>query len=209
MEKYLEEVRQGISVLNASIVENEINKIKNELTLSIEKGMNENEILKNYPSAKDKIREILQNNGLNSGKNNFFVEKFQELFRVINKVVDVMSKNDLKSNAKIISDILILIILICLLKIPFILVRNVGDSLISYINFPLALKIWGIAIEFVYIIVGIMVFINVFTKWFNKLKVNPNAKVKEKVVSEMPKEKENVKMGEDLTSISLEDKSQK
>ena len=209
MEKYLEEVRQGISVLNASIVENEINKIKNELTLSIEKGMNENEILKNYPSAKDKIREILQNNGLNSGKNNFFVEKFQELFRVINKVVDVMSKNDLKSNAKIISDILILIILICLLKIPFILVRNVGDSLISYINFPLALKIWGIAIEFVYIIVGIMVFINVFTKWFNNLKVNPNAKVKEKVVSEMPKEKENVKMGEDLTSISLEDKSQK
>ena len=202
MDKYLEEIKSYLEILDKSTVEKEINNIKNVLEQNMRDGKKFEEL--NLVSAKEQAKIILKSYNINSeivlNKSNFFKRKGKELISAFNHLLDIMSKNDFKANLKIVFDILVLLVFISLVKIPFIAIRNIGESLLQNIDFPLAYDIWGIAIEIVYIIVAIMIFINVFPKWFKKLKpVNNSNKVKKEVVVETKK------IGNDLESISLTD----
>ncbi len=200
MDKYLNEIKSYLEVLDRSIVDKEINNIKNVIEQHMNNGKKFEDL--NLVSAKDQAVEILKSYNINSEiilrKENFFKRKASELGSAFNHLMDIMSKNDLKANLKIILDIIVLLVFISLVKIPFIAIRNIGESLLQNINFPLAYNIWGFVIEVVYIIVAVMIFINVFPKWFKKLKPSNNSnKIKKEVVVE------NKKIGNDLESISL------
>lgn len=116
--------------------------------------------------------EILHDHGINgeyihqlsmkSGLKSFIIK--------IHDVIMQMSKNSWKENMKVFGDILILIILICLLKIPFIFVRNLGENLFTALSFPLGVTILYFAIEVIYIFVAIIVFVNIFSVWYEKKK---------------------------------------
>ncbi len=204
MDKYLEEIKSYLEILDKSAVEKEINNIKKVLEQNMSDGKKFEEL--NLVSAEEQAKIILKSYNINSeivlNKSNFFKRKGKELISAFNHLLDIMSKNDFKANLKIIFDMLVLLIFISLVKIPFIAIRNIGESLLQNIDFPLAYDIWGFAIEMVYIIVAIMIFINVFPKWFRKLKPFNNKKVKKEVVVE------NKKIGNDLESISLTDNNE-
>ena len=89
-----------------------------------------------------------------------------------------MSKNDLKSNAKIVLDILILIAFVAILKIPFIVVQNLGDSLLSYLAIPVISDIWSLLMDLIYIVVAVIVFINIFQKYFKNIQSDKKATLK-------------------------------
>ena len=93
------------------------------------------------------------------------------MFEGIHNIVESMSHNSKKENIKIIIDLLVLIFFICLIKIPFILIRNLGESVFTIVEIPYALEIWSLIIDIIYIIVAIMVFINIFTKWLKNLEI--------------------------------------
>ena len=202
MDKYLGDIKSYLSVLDENTINKELENIKKVIENSINDGKKFEEL--NLVSAKEQAIIILKSYNINSDlvikKENFFVRKGKELVDAFNYLINIMEKNTLKANLKIVFDILVLLIFISLVKIPFIAVRNVGESLLQNIDFPIAFNIWGITIEIVYIIVAIMIFINVFPKWFKNLK--PTVKQKEENVK---KEVviENKKMGNDLESISL------
>ena len=63
----------------------------------------------------------------------------------------------------------ILIVFIALLKIPFIAIENIGDGLFEVLNSPTVLTIWSFVIDVVYLIVALMAFMNIFTRWFKNL----------------------------------------
>ena len=183
-EEFFKKVEEKLDVLDKEVLESEINIYREVIKNQKQQGANEEDIIKAFGSIEEIQRKILKKHGINPDKvlktKNFFAEKFEELFEVIHRVVEVMSKNTLKENVKIILDLLILIVLICLIKIPFILVRNLGDSLIAYLEMPVVSDIWAIIIDLIYIIVAVIVFMNIFTKWFKKLKVNKTQKLKGK-----------------------------
>ena len=187
MDKLLDEVKGYLKVLDEEIVVKEIERLR----ASLKDCDNVN--------AQDIAKDILKKYGVNSEvifkKDNFVKKKVKDLVGAFNHLLDIMGKNDLKSNLKIIFDILLLLVFISLCKIPFIVVRN----LLSYINLSFIYDIWDLVIEFVYIIVAVMIFINVFPKWFKNLKPG---KIKENVSKEV---KEPEKMGNDLESIVLTD----
>ena len=191
MDKLLDEVKGYLKVLDEEIVVKEIEGLR----ASLKDCDNVN--------AQDIAKDILKKYGVNSEvifkKDNFVKKKVKDLVGAFNHLLDIMGKNDLKSNLKIIFDILLLLVFISLCKIPFIVVRNLGESLLSYINLSYIYDIWDLVIEFVYIIVAVMIFINVFPKWFKNLKPG---KIKENVSKEV---KEPEKMGNDLESIVLTD----
>ena len=199
MDKYLEEIKSYLTILDEETINKELDNIKNVL---LSKGKFEE---LNLVSPKEQASIILKSHNINPDivlkKHKGIKNKFKEIGESFNNLVNIMSKNDLKANLKIILDIIILLFFVSLVKIPFIAIRNIGESLLQNINFPLGYDIWGFAIEVVYIIVAIMIIINVFPKWFKNLKPsNNNSKVvKQEVVVETKK------MGNDLESISLTD----
>lgn len=199
-EKYFQTIQNNLNVFKETEVKTIITDLENEYNRLAKEDKNEETIIKKMPSVEDVIKKAYDEHGLNYQKvnknNNIFKRKLEELFSIINHMVEVMSKNDFQSNMKIIVDIVILILFICLIKIPFILVRNLGESVLQYFKTPIFLNIWGLVIDIAYIIIAIMIFINIFTKWFKDIKntFNENKKAEPK------------KLGKELTSITLEEK---
>ena len=198
MDKYLEEIKSYLNILDEETINKELDNIKNVI---LSKGKFED---LNLVSPKEQASIILKSHNINPDivlkKKKGFKNKFKEIVDDFNGLLNIMSKNDLKANLKIIFDVIILLLFVSLAKIPFIAIRNVGESLLQNIDFPLGYDIWGFTIEVVYIIIAIMIIINVFPKWYKNLKPSNNSKkVNKEVVVETKK------MGNDLESISLTD----
>ena len=193
-EEFIKKLRDRLEIFEESVIDEEVNYYLEQIEKQKDQNLEEEQIIASFGDL-DKIKKnIFKKHGINPSKvlkkEGFIYKKFEELFQVIHRVVDSMSKNSFQENLKILFDLLILIVFICLLKIPFILVRNLGDSLFAYVSIPLISEIWGIIIDLVYIVVAVMVFVNIFTKWFKNLKVTKKIK------------------GKALDSISLEDSKQ-
>jgi len=169
----------------------------------------QNKILSSYENGEirnlEEIqKEIFLSHGINPDKviKKGFYKKLEELCFVIRRVIDVMSKNEMKENAKIVLDFLVLLFLICLIKLPFLFIENILESLILPFGIPYVITILSVALELVYIVIALVVFINIFTKWFKNLKIKDRVSKK----SENNFKSVDVKLkGESLEAISLED----
>ena len=103
-------------------------------------------------------------------------DKKESVFkRFYNELLDlstVFKNGDGKKKLSIIGDLLFLVLITCILKIPFIFVRDLGDNLIeTMINGNMAvLSIWGLALELIYAVVALSFFFKTFEKWMKNLK---------------------------------------
>lgn len=169
----LQEFKNGLQIFEESYQQTKVMELDEKITKLVKAGKKEDEVLSNFDVSK-LIEEVYLENHLifsKQKKNNFFSKKYDSVFEVIRHVIEVMSKNSVKANMKIIFDIMILIFLVSILKIPFILIRDLGISLLDFFAIPLINNIWVLLIEIVYIIIAVIVFLNIFKKWFEKLKI--------------------------------------
>ncbi len=100
-------------------------------------------------------------------KNNFL----KTYYNLLMNLKDIFIKSDNKKRVSLIKDVLILLLITCLIKIPLIFIRDIGDNLISKfldnnLNF---LAVWGLLIEIIYIIVALSFFIKTLIKWVEQL----------------------------------------
>lgn len=193
-EEFASRLETSLDIFEDSVKKQEIENYLKKIEEREKNGESEEEIIKSFGTITEITETILKSHGINpkklSKKNSFIYKQFEELFQVIHHVIDEMSKNDFQNNLKIILDLLILIAFICLLKIPFILVRNLGDSLITNLNITFMSGIWGLIVDIIYIIVALVVFMNIFNKYFKNIKAKKSNKIK----------------GKELESINLEKK---
>ncbi len=205
-EVFFENLKKSLNILTNEAVAEEIQYYKNLLNEKRNEGNMESDLLKIFGSVNSVRDTIYFKRGIDSKKisqkKGFFYRQFEELFETIRHVVDVMSKNSFRENLKIFFDLFLLIVLICLIKIPFIFVENLGDSLFEVLQSSIVTTIWGFVIDIVYIIVAIMVFMNVFTRWFKNIQASHGLKVEKNI--ELPK-KDRIN-GKELESINLSDK---
>lgn len=167
-EEWLSLIEKKLDILTEDAKKEELKKLENTF-----EQLKEEE--KNITSIEKIQKEIFLNRGINPQKimtkKGWVYKHLEELFEGIHNIVESMSHNSKKENIKIIIDLLVLIFFICLIKIPFILIRNLGESVFTIVEIPYALEIWSLIIDIIYIIVAIMVFINIFTKWFKNLEI--------------------------------------
>lgn len=103
-------------------------------------------------------------------KKNYF-EWFQTFYDNLLELATIFRKSDNQKRIKMIVDLLFLVAITCVLKIPFIFVRTLGDDLISIlfngnINF---LAIWGLIIEILYVLIALSFFMKTLKKWIDSM----------------------------------------
>ena len=184
-EEFRKKLLDGLDILHAGVATLECDVYLKQIEEKMQNGSSEEDAVKSLGEISVIQKDILNKHGINPDKviktKGFFYKQFEELFQVIHRVVEQMANNSFKENVKIIVDILILIFVICIIKIPFILVQNLGDSVLLAFDYPILLDIWVLIIDVLYIIVAIMVFMNVFTKWFKNLRVQKKEKPVQKI----------------------------
>lgn len=109
------------------------------------------------------MKKVKEKNNSNKKNLGWFKNFYNDLMDLAN----IFNKSDNQKRLKLIGDLIFLIIIICVLKIPFIFVRNVGDNLISIIfNSNInVLAIWGLLIEIFYVIIALSFFMKTLKKW--------------------------------------------
>lgn len=181
-DEFIFKLKSKLDVLDEQTFNYEIENFFQKHNDELKENKSLEEIIKESGGITEIAKNILKKHGINPEKvlikKNFISQKLEELFDVIHRVVEAMSKNKAKENIKIIVDLLILVFLIALLKIPFILIQNIGESLLIYFENSLIVEIWALLIDLLYILVAAITFINVFTKWFKNIKVSTKLKIK-------------------------------
>lgn len=181
--EFKKQLKTKLDILTPKAFEEEMKSYESTLKRELENGMTEEEIVLSFGSLDFIVDNILEKRGIDKMKIShpkFLYKEFERLFASIHNLVDVMAKNDMKENAKIILDLLVLIVFICLLKIPFLFIQNIGDDLLLSFNQPILLEIGHFILEIVYIIVALMFFMNIFNKWFSNLKNKKSVKIEGK-----------------------------
>lgn len=173
--RYLQVFKDGLVIFEESYSQQKVLELDEKITKLMDAGKTEEEALKELGDVQEHIQNVLKEHhiaNLSNHKNqSFFTTKAEGLLEVVNHVIDVMSKNSAKANAKIIFDILVLIFLVCIIKIPFILVRDLGERLLAFLSIPFVLNLWHFVIEIAYVILAVVVFLNIFKRWFKNLKI--------------------------------------
>ena len=186
--EFKKDLRKRLDILTDEAFQEEIAVYESKLT-----NQKEEEMVASFGNLDDITQNILKKRGIDETKiihSKFIYHQFEELFKTVHRIVDRMSQNSLKENVKIIIDLLILIAFICLLKVPFLFVQNVLDDLLLNFNQPIILEIIHFILDISYIIVALIFFMNIFTKWFQNIDEKKAHKIK----------------GDALESISLTEK---
>lgn len=100
-----------------------------------------------------------------------YFEWFETFYDDLLDLANVFKKSDNQKRMRMIIDLLFLVVITCVLKIPFIFVRNIGDNLISIIlngNINV-LAIWGLLIEILYVIIALSFFMKTLKKWMKNV----------------------------------------
>lgn len=177
---YLQSLKDGLCFLDEAYQQQKILEVDAQINLLIQTGKTEEEAILDLGDVQELIRKIYIDNHVNLEKlqtnqklthQKFNFSKLKKLFEVFQHTIDVMSKNSAKANGKIIFDLLLLILLTSLFKIPFVVVRQFGVSLLDVFSVPLLITIWYFIVEILYWAFAIFFFLYIFQKWFSTLKI--------------------------------------
>lgn len=166
---FLKSLRKNLSFLEKEELESEVLLFINKIDSSKEP---DEKVIKSFGSMDDIVKEVSKKHGLNyktvGKKENWFKKFYNELV----DLSTILKNSDGKKRTKILLDLLLLIVVTCVLKIPFIFVRDLGDQLVETIlnNDITILAVWGFVIEILYVIVALSFFIKTFEKWFRNMK---------------------------------------
>lgn len=169
-DKFLNTLRKRLSFLSQSEKEKEVLYYINEIDKT---NKPDEEIIKSFGTMEDIVKKICEKHGIDykTVAPKKFFGGFQEFYDALLTLGTIFKQSDNQKRSKLIFDILFLIVITCVLKIPFLFVRDLGDSFIQAflagnINF---LAIWGLLNELLYVVVALSFFMKTLKKWVQSL----------------------------------------
>lgn len=167
--EFLHSLRKHLSFLEKEELEREVLYYINQIDSS---KSSDEEVIKSFGSMNSIIKKVCKKHKINykniTKKENWFKKFYNELI----DLSSVLKNSDGKTRMNILLDLLLLVIVTCVLKIPFIFIRDLGDRLTeTLLNSNIAvLAMWGLLNEISYVILALTFFIKTFDKWFQNIK---------------------------------------
>ncbi len=163
--EFLKILRKRLSFLDKDTLEKEVLYYINKIDSS---KKSDKEVIESFGGLDEIVKSVCKKNNIDYKKIQDNKGWFKEFYNALVDLSTILKNSDGRKRTKILLDLLILLCVTCVLKIPFIFVRDLGDRFIetilnSNIN---VLAIWGLIIEIVYIVVALSFFIKTFKKWF-------------------------------------------
>lgn len=161
-EKYLKELEKRLKFLSDAEKQEEIFRVSNlldneEIVKDIHAEVQD--IYKKYKIDEEKERKKEKNK---------MIHLLNEFSQKCSRFTQTMKKNDYKKNLVIIRDILLILLITFILKIPFIGVETLLFSLFGQILSDFVFTIFHILIEILYLLFAIYFFLHIFSKRFKK-----------------------------------------
>lgn len=215
--KFLKQLKEKLEILKEEEINDIINEYSDIIDERIKNGEKEEDIINSY-DINSLTEEILEAYKINphAKETKEVIDKFEEKLSEFAKATATGFKNMFNKfknangtfNIDLIFEILIKVIftllLIIIIRIPFDIISNLGESVFSIMLYPLdkiLTVMWQILVGLTYVITSIFLIINLFKKYFyldEKVEVKKGVK-KEKIIEE--KKEVNNSIGSILKSL--------
>lgn len=190
--EFLEELKRKLKILKQEEIDDIIKEYENTIDEKIKNGLTEEEAIKDFGPIDELAKEILDAYKI-STDNNSIEDKISEFISKATKWVKELFANISNGSAEeilnFIIKIFIVIFLICLLRFPFYLIKEIGSGLLSIFPYPfeqILIFVFKLVIEISYVIVSILI---IYSSFKDKFKEDEN---KKKTVQKIKKESDEI-----------------
>ncbi len=172
-EEFLKKLRKRLEVLEDSEIEDILSEYEGFIEEKVSKGLTEEQAVKELGNFNEIVDDLLAAYKVKrtSGEENIFNKVINKISDAIDLFMESLNNKSGKDIVKVLIEIILILFLICLLKIPFAMIRDLGSSIFFELTFPIGnifSGIWAFIIEISYIIVAVIFFIKTFEKRYFK-----------------------------------------
>ncbi|MDE5540094.1 MAG: DUF1700 domain-containing protein, partial [Bacilli bacterium] len=180
-EEFLNKLRKKLSVLEDSEIEDIISEYRGYIEEKVNVGLTEEEATKELGDIDEIARDLLAAYKVKSEPEEGTFSKFINKLSVgLDNFMESLNDKSAKDIIKVLIEIVIILFLICLLKIPFAMIRDLGSNIFEELVNPVGSVfsgLWRFIIELSYVIVAILFFFKMFEQRYFR-------DVSEKIVEE-------------------------
>ena len=187
-EEFINKLKDKLSILNEDEVEDIINEYSEHIDEKIKSGVSEKEATNEFGDIDELVSGILDaykiNKNYNKGQSNLIDDIVDTTKDVFNKTIKIFSNGTFKDILQLFIYILVALLICAIVKIPFYLLQDGFEDIISpipYKFYTTISTIVGIVINLVYVVVAFIVFIKLMNE---KILNSFNLNIKEKKVKE-------------------------
>ena len=172
-EEFLKKLRKRLEVLEDSEIEDILSEYEGFNDEKVSTGLTEEQDVKELGNFNEIVDDLLAAYKVKrtSGEENIFNKVINKISDAIDLFMESLNNKSGKDIVKVLIEIILILFLICLLKIPFAMIRDLGSSIFFELTFPIGnifSSIWAFIIEISYIIVAVIFFIKTFEKRYFK-----------------------------------------
>lgn len=189
-EKFLTNLRKRLSVLEDSEIEDIISEYEGYIDEKVNSGLTEEEAVKELGNIDEIVSDLLSAYKVKEPKNDSFNNIINIISNGIDNFISSLDNKSARDIIRILIEIIIILLAIWVLKIPFALIRDLGENIFYEFSNPIGNilgSIWYILIEASYIIIAIIFFFKMFEKRYFK---SVSTKIIDEVEDEYKKDKE-------------------
>lgn len=206
-EEFLKKLKKRLSVLEDSEIEDIVSEYEGYIDEKVAKGLSEEEAVKELGDFEEIIQDLLAAYKVKNSSNNedSFGNFINKLGTGLDNIIDTLSHKSGTDIIRLLIEIIIILFIICLLKIPFSMIKDLGGDIFKELVNPIGgvfRAIWYFIIDFSYIIISVIFFIKMLEKRYFK-------NVSDEIVETIDEEKANSKKKKSSKEDIYETKSQK
>lgn len=191
-EEFLNKLRKKLDVLEDKEIEDIISEYSGYIEEKVNRGLTEEEAVSELGDLNEIASDLLSAYKVKTKDTNYLKKFINKVSLMFDYFLKELENKNWKDILKIIIEIGLIIVLILVLKIPFLLFKDLGWTIFSGFSSPISnlfYGIWSFIIEISYLIIAVILFIKIIERRYFK-------GFSESIVEEMteePAKKEKVK----------------
>lgn len=185
-EEFLNKLRKKLNVLEDKEIEDIISEYEGYIEEKVSRGLTEEEAVKELGDINEIVNDLLAAYKVKQKDTNYIKKFINKISQGLDYILNELSNKSGKDILKFVIEIVLIVLIICIFKMPFLIVKDLGWNIFSSLSSPISdifYGIWSFIIELSYFILAIILFIKIIEKRYFK-------NFSEKIVSEMDEEKE-------------------
>lgn len=166
-EEFLTKLRKKLDVLEDKEIEDIISEYEGYIEEKKSRGLTEEEAVKELGDINEISSDLLGAYKVKQKGSNYLNKFIDKVSQIFDKVLNELSTKSGKDILKFVVEICLIILLICIFKIPFIFIKDLGWNIFSTLSYPISntfYSIWSFIIELSYFILAIILFIKIIQK---------------------------------------------
>lgn len=166
-EEFLTKLRKKLDVLEDKEIEDIISEYEGYIEEKKSRGLTEEEAVKELGDLNEISSDLLGAYKVKQKGSNYLNKFIDKVSQIFDKVLNELSTKSGKDILKFVVEICLIILLICIFKIPFIFIKDLGWNIFSTLSYPISntfYSIWSFIIELSYFILAIILFIKIIQK---------------------------------------------